>query len=261
MTSNEIKRKIAELIGKNFFKFGAYKTKEGIEFKIDGEKMEVGMPIYVITPQGELPVTEGEYEMESGMKIKVAEGAITNIEDSLNTGGTPIDEIGSEDGVDSVDGEDMSKTKMDEATLVDGTVVGTDGDFEVGKKLYVKDQEGSWVQAPTGEHTTESGIVLVVDEAGIITGLSKPDGEKEGSLSNEEMSAEDLVSLFTSAVKELTASINTLRSEHSQLKERFEKVAASPAGERVYDRKGYLQGLEASKFNKIDQLSALKNRK
>jgi hypothetical protein len=75
------------------------------------------------------------------------------------------------------------------------------------------------------------------------------------------MSAEDLVSLFTSAVKELTASINTLRSEHSQLKERFEKVAASPAGERVYDRKGYLQGLEASKFNKIDQLSALKNRK
>ena len=179
MTSNEIKRKIAELIGKNFFKFGAYKTKEGIEFKIDGEKMEVGMPIYVITPQGELPVTEGEYEMESGMKIKVAEGAITNIEDSLNTGGTPIDEIGSEDGVDSVDGEDMSKTKMDEATLVDGTVVGTDGDFEVGKKLYVKDQEGSWVQAPTGEHTTESGIVLVVDEAGIITGLSKPDGEKK----------------------------------------------------------------------------------
>lgn len=260
MTKNEIKRKIAELIGKNFFAFGSYKTTEGTEFKIHGEKMEIGMPIYVLTPEGELPVQEGEYEMESGMKIKVAEGAITNIEDSLNTGGTPIDEIGSEDGVDSVDGEDMSKTKMDEATLVDGTVIGTDGPFEVGKKLYVKDQEGNWVQAPTGEHSTDT-MTVVVNEEGVITGLKKEDEPGQGSLSGEEMSAEDLVSLFASAVKELTASINTLRSEHSQLKERFEKVASAPAGERVYDRKGYLQSLEENKFSKIDQLSALKNRK
>ena len=257
MTSNEIKRKIAELIGKNFFSFGAYKTKEGTEFKIHGEKMEIGMPIYVITPEGELPVTEGEYEMENGLKLKIAEGAITNIEDSLNTNGTPIDEIA---GDDSVDGEDMEETKMEEVSLIDGTIVGTDGEIAVGKNLYVKTEDGEFVQAPEGTHSTET-MTLVVDSEGVITGLKKEGEKGEGSLAETEMSAEDLLSVFTSAVKELTASINTLRSEHSQLKERFEVVAGQPAGDRVFDRQGYFQDLEVSKFSKMEQMSALRNKK
>lgn len=255
MTRSEIKRKIAQLIGGSFFSFSSYKTKEGSEFKITGEKMEIGSPIYVITPEGELPVTDGDYELENGMKIKIKAGVISNIEDGLNPEGTPIDETAGDGDVDGID--EMGKQKMDEATLVDGTIVGTDGDFEIGKKLYVKDQDGNWVQAPTGEHTTESGIVLVVDEEGSITGLKKPGVEPQGSL---EMSAEDLLVAFTDAMRQLTTELTSLKQEHSILKERFEKVASEPAGERVFDRKGYFQSMEADRTSKVEALASLKNK-
>ena len=39
----------------------------------------------------------------------------------------------------------------------------TDGSLEVGKQLYVITEAGDKVNAPMGEHTTDSGIVVVVD--------------------------------------------------------------------------------------------------
>jgi len=218
--------------------------------------MEVGMPIYVITPEGELPVDEGEYEMESGMKVKVKAGEIASIEDELNTNGTPIAEPAG-DGDDDGDGTEMGKTKMDEAELVDGTVVGTEGPFEVGKILYVKDAEGEWKYAPSGEHSTKSGIVFVVSD-GTITGLREPGQPAEGSLTDEEMSTTDLVALFTNALTELNGHLASLKQEHSLLKERFEKVAGQPAAERFYDRKGFFEAQETEKYSKMDALSKLK---
>lgn len=259
MTSSEIKRKIAELIGKSFFSFGSYKTKDGVEMKIHGDKMEVGMPIYVITPEGELPVEEGEYELESGMKVKVKAGEIASIEDELNTSGTPIAEPAGD--VEDADESEMRKTKMDEAELVDGTLVGTEGPFEVGKVLYVKDAEGEWKYAPEGEHTTKSGIVLVVSRESVITGLREPGQPAEGSLTDEEMSTTDLVALFTNALTELNGHLAALKQEHSHLKERFEKIAGQPAAERFYDRKGYFEAQEAEKYTKMDALSKLKKLK
>lgn len=226
MTTTEIKRKIAELLGRSFQSFGAYKTKEGAEFKVE-EKMEVGAPIYVITPEGELPVMDGEYELESGMLLKVKEGLIDAIENAATDGGTPIDETTDEEN---------GPQEFDEAKLVDGTTIGTDGDFEVGKKLYVKDEEGNWVQAPVGEHSTESGMVLTVDEEGTITGLRKPDGEGEGSL-------EEMMSLFSDALTTLTKEITSMKTEQNALKEKFNKIAGSPAGERIF-----------SSYSKVDNV-------
>lgn len=70
-----------------------------------------------------------------------------------------------------------------EATLEDGTKVMTDqeGDFAVGQALFVVDAEGNKVAAPEGEHVTESGIQLIVDAEGILTGVKYPDAEGEGS--------------------------------------------------------------------------------
>lgn len=84
------------------------------------------------------------------------------------------------------------------ATLEDGTKVSNDqaGDFTVGQKLIVTTEEGDKVAAPEGEHVTKSGIQLIVDAEGILTGVKYPDAEGEGSadLAEEkvegEMSAE-----------------------------------------------------------------------
>lgn len=240
MNKAEIKRKLAELIGLSSYRFGSYKTTEGTEFKV--EKMEIGMPIYVITPEGELPVPEGDYEMESGMKVKVKEGMISEIKD-----------------VDTTEEE----VEMAEATLVDGTKVEVEGDFEVGKPLFVITESGERVAAPEGEHTTESGIVVVVDASGVITGLTRPDETPEGSLEAEktEVSMEELVDEFASMVKKLMAEIDSMKDKQEEMNQKFSKFAAEPAGEKVFDRKGYLAEKENHKFSKLEALSKLKAKK
>lgn len=94
--------------------------------------------------------------------------------------------------------ENTEKQDFAEATLADGTKITNkqEGEFEVGQELYVITAEGEEVLAPSGEHTSESGIVITVDEAGIITGIHHPDQEGEGSLeaSEEEMSTDKVES-------------------------------------------------------------------
>jgi len=81
-----------------------------------------------------------------------------------------------------------------DAELIDGTKVTNDKDaaFDVGDDLFVETEEGDKVKAPEGEHELKSGIVVVVDSEGKITGLRRPDEAGEGSLesSEEEMSDE-----------------------------------------------------------------------
>lgn len=86
--------------------------------------------------------------------------------------------------------DNSEKLNFAEATLADGTKVSNqlEAEFEVGQKLYVIPEDGEAVIAPSGEHTTDSGIVVTVDEAGDITGIKRPDEAGEGSL--EEMSEE-----------------------------------------------------------------------
>jgi len=91
-----------------------------------------------------------------------------------------------------------TKEMFADAKLADGTEISNDkeSDFAVGDDLFVKDSEGQWVQAPSGEHTSESGIVLTVDGEGKITGVKYPDQAGEGSLvemyEEEGTAAEDI---------------------------------------------------------------------
>lgn len=89
--------------------------------------------------------------------------------------------------------EITEKQVFAEAVLVDGTKITNmvEGDFEPGQELHVVTEEGEHVVAPSGEHTTESGIVITVDGEGVITGVHHPDQEGEGSL--EEMTSEEVV--------------------------------------------------------------------
>lgn len=143
-----------------------------------------------------------------------------------------------------------NKLVFAEATLVDGTKVSNkmEGDFEVGQELYVHTEEGEEVSAPEGEHTTESGIVVTVDQAGIITGIHHPDQGGEGSL--EEMAKEDMEEEIVDAVASedliqaiselVMPEIEAMKSEMSSCMERLakaeemmakyeEKMSATPA--------------------------------
>lgn len=124
-----------------------------------------------------------------------------------------------EDKKDNTETEEIKAT-FAEATLADGTKVSNDKDSElaVGDELFVITEEGDKVKAPSGEHTSDSGIVITVDEAGIITGIHRPDEAGEGSL--EEMSSES-----TEETTEETSEEKTEMAEHKDEEEAMEEVA------------------------------------
>ena len=103
-----------------------------------------------------------------------------------------LTEINNTENIEEVKDEAVKSATFAEATLVDGTKITNDLDaeFEVGQELHVITEEGENVIAPSGEHTTESGITITVDGEGKITGVARPDGDDSGSLAEEEMSAE-----------------------------------------------------------------------
>jgi hypothetical protein len=240
MNKTEIKQRLASLLGLKYY-FGSYKTKEGVELKTEKEMMEVESPIYVITPEGELPAPEGEYELENGMVIKVKDGMIKELMTEK------LEEVI----------EEVVEEKMVEATLVDGTKItnSLDSDFEVGQMLYVITEAGEKVSAPEGEHTTDSGIVVVVDGEGKITGISKPDGEKEGSLDMEQMF--EMLSSMVSGLEKLNASFESLKSKQDTLEGKFAKFSAEPAGTKVYTNKG-IEAKEKNISDKLEMFAKLK---
>ena len=67
------------------------------------------------------------------------------------------------------------------ATLEDGvTKVHVDGEFAPGEQLHVVAEDGSFVPAPEGTHTTEDGMKITVDAAGVITTVEeKVEAEEE----------------------------------------------------------------------------------
>jgi len=145
--------------------------------------------------------------------------------------------------------------KFDEATLADGTRITNKSDekFAPGQNLYVVDAEGNEVAAPEGEHTTESGIVLTVDGAGVITGVKEPDMEGEGSLEakkekmEEDMSPAEAVldvaetvveaGLSPEAVLEMVTpiieEIAAVKEEVAAMKKAFEDYKDGPAKENM----------------------------
>jgi hypothetical protein len=70
-------------------------------------------------------------------------------------------------------------------------------------------------------------MTIIVDGEGIITGLKKEGEEGEGSLA-------EMWALFTDALTTLTKEITSMKTEQNALKEKFNKIAGSPAGERVF---------------------------
>lgn len=244
MTKNEIKGRIAQLLKSVNYSFSSYKTREGVELKVEGEALGLEMPIYVITPEGELPAPEGDFELDNGMVVKVVDGIIKSIEP------TPMEE------------DVVVEEGMAEATLADGTKITNkmEGEFEVGQVLYVITEDGSEQIAPQGEHSTSSGITLVVSaEDGVITGIKRPDEEGEGSLENRDNTEmEKVVEELMKVMEKMGETINELKGEQEKMRADFSKIAEAPAGEKVRDKKhGFNADLKT--FDKAQAIYNLRN--
>lgn len=71
--------------------------------------------------------------------------------------------------------------KLASEKLADGKTVVEAEEFAPGMELFVVAEDGSKSPAPAGEHVTESGKKVVVDEAGKIVSVEEVKSEEEGA--------------------------------------------------------------------------------
>lgn len=141
-----------------------------------------------------------------------------------------VEGVGGESGTSGASVETETETtniELAEATLVDGTVVKVEGEFEVGKSLVVVTEEGE-IPAPEGNHETTDGVIVSVDADGVITAIEEVVVEE-----TEENFSDDLVSQLVSAIQPSLDKIDELSNEVKALKGEFHQFKDEPAGMKV----------------------------
>jgi hypothetical protein len=164
----------------------------------------------------------------------------------------------------------LKPTKFAEATLVDGTVIGTDADsFEDGVLVYITGDDGEKMPLPSGDYELADGSTISIVD-GEIKGKEEPKGadetaagkdnkeekaEKEEDLSSEvDLSAYalkseliDSLELMMSKIEELEtklSAIDGLSEELNSVKklsaEKPFKHSMSPS-QKVADKKAIMQ--------------------
>lgn len=128
----------------------------------------------------------------------------------------------------TVETETATEIKLAEATLLDGTKVKTEGEFEVGKQLFVVTEEGD-LPAPLGNHETTDGQIISVDEQGVITAIEEVVVEEE----KEENFSDDLISQLVGVLQPSLDKIDELSNEVKTLKGQFLAFKDEPAGPKV----------------------------
>jgi len=136
---------------------------------------------------------------------------------------------------------DSDEVQLAEATLVDGTVVKTEGEFEVGKQLFVVTEEGD-IPAPEGLHETSEGIIVGVDAEGIIVSIEEP-AEEEVVVEEKEEFGDDLVNQIVGA---LSPKLDDLQNQINSIKGEFHEFRDGPATDRIKSNLNEMNKIERS---------------
>lgn len=157
----------------------------------------------------------------------------------------------------------IENVEFAEATLVDGTVVRVDGEFEPGKSIFVVTEEGD-VPAPDGAHETTDGLI-VTTEGGVIVSIEEKAAEEapaaEETVVVEEASAEfseDFVNSIVDTLKPALEQIDALRNEIASLKSQFNAFSEAPATKKITnnlaDYKANAATQHEARFNALKQI-------
>lgn len=157
------------------------------------------------------------------------------------------------------------------ATLVDGTTVRVEGELEAGKPLFVVGEEGE-IPAPAGQHETTTGMLVTVDDNGMITDVTAIEVEAEEEEKTEEVQMEEEVVVEMTEddkkkVEMADALVETLLPYLEQIDEMKEKVAeveaqmakmsAEPAAKRIKRNENF----QDERSSRVDRLITLKKTK
>ncbi len=262
MTSKEAVSRIKVLLGLDTeYNFNSYKVAEGGEFKVEGE-LEIGKPIYVITDDGEIPAPDGNFKLEDDTEVKVVDGLVKEVKASEEKYEEVEEEVIEVEAAEEDKKEEVEESEFIEVALIDGTIVGNDeAELAEGQQLFIVTDEGRTV-APDGEHETEDGKIVVVEEGVIIEIKEKEvvEGEEETEVVEEEMNIDEVVETFTKAIEVLKEEIENLKNTNKTLSTEFNAFRALPAGEKVLNNKTVRENMGVAKITKLQALSNLRNK-
>lgn len=171
----------------------------------------------------------------------------------------------------------VAPAAMASATLVDGTEVSVEGDFEVGKPLFVVTEEGN-IAAPAGVHQTSDNKLITVDEAGVITQIEevapeaaeeveeevevameeeeKPE-EMEDEKEEEMEEEEDMIVKIVEAMKPYFEEIKELKEKVVEMEGKFQKFSKEPAAKPIKKAEAF----NAQKMDAIERIAKIRKSK
>ncbi len=149
--------------------------------------------------------------------------------------------------------EAVVETQFATAELVDGTIVKTEGEIEVGKTLYVETPEGD-ITAPLGLHETTEGLLVSVDENGVILSI-EPKSEEVVVVEEKAEFNAGILEQITSVIAPLNEQISSLREQINNLKGEFQAFREEPAGKKITNNIGenqkQIESMYEAKMRKI----------
>jgi len=176
----------------------------------------------------------------------------------------------------AADKEVVTETKMAEAELVDGTVVYTEGELEVGATLLIKVEEGEESPyAPEGIHETTDGMLVGVGPNGEIMEISEVEAEAKPEEVIEEVmeevevevevpeeaipATEELLTGIAEIIAPFTEEIAALTEEVTELKAKFSKLADEPAAKPIRNEFSENSAKRSITDKRMEALKALRN--
>lgn len=112
------------------------------------------------------------------------------------------------------------EVKLAETSLEDGTVIAYEGDsLEAGVAIFVMNEEDQ-VPLPAGEYTLDSGMIVVVEEDGVVASVSEASVEEEEmELSDEQRNAikDEVMAMIAELSKDAKSNADSLKESNSKL--------------------------------------------
>ena len=159
-------------------------------------------------------------------------------------------------GLDQTEPNTDTNVKFAEATLLDGTVVTTEGELEVGKALFVVTPDGN-IPAPEGIHETTDGYLVTVDAQGIITNIEQ---KVEEEVESTKEFSDDMINQIASIIKPALDQISELKNEIKSLKGEFTAFKDEPAAPKITNNLDQQKELVDSIFDaKLQKIYEIRN--
>lgn len=177
---------------------------------------------------------------------------------------------------------DKVKFSFAETTTSGGVVVRTEGDFEIGKEVFVVGEDGTETPAPDGQHILPELGIVIETEGGVCTEISdmveeeQSEVEVEASVSPEEQTAiitevmnileprfEEMNRIHAEIMKridEMEAKMNDGQTASEEMKNQLEKLSKAPGDKSKTTIDEYKKQVKSTFEDKIQKLRSIKRK-